>query len=180
MRTGRLRILDSGRPTVIRITNSRTSQYMANEFNYCVSLSIVHPSVDAAGITKVITILRPRIETTAGTARRGKGGKPLSPSRMSPLSHWCADLHREEKLYSGSKPFSEFLLEQANKLEPYRDLFVQLRQEGAVTFMIGLFSKSNCAADVLKADMLRKCGDLGIDIELNYYAPEISKQRLAR
>jgi len=145
---------------------------MANEFYYCVSLSIVHPTIDPAQITRAITGLRPRIETMAGTERRGRDGTPVVPSRKVALSHWLADLHDEEKLYSGETPISDFLLEQSTALEVHRELFAHLREGGEVTFVIGWFSVSNHSAEALKAEALKKCGDLGIDIELNFYGPE--------
>ncbi len=68
-------------------------------------------------------------------------------------------------------PISEFLLRQVQWLESYRNLFAQLRQEGEVVLRIGWFSDSNHSAGILSAETLRKCGDLGLDIELNYYGP---------
>ena len=146
---------------------------MANEFYYCISLSIVHPTIDPEIITKAIPELRPRIETMAGTVRRGKGNKQIMPERRTALSHWLAELHREEKLYSGSKPFCEFISERLDDLEPHRDLFANLREEGQVALVIGWFSETNYSADLLDAEILRRCGDLGLDIELNIYSPSI-------
>jgi hypothetical protein len=145
---------------------------MANEFYYNVSLSIIHPTIDPKTITASITTLGPRIETTAGTERCGKGGKPLVPSRTELLSHWSADLHENDKIYSGMKPLSDFVLEQLAKLEENRDLFLHLRKAGQVLLVVGWFSESNHSANVLGAEMLRKCGDLGVDIEIDFYAPD--------
>jgi hypothetical protein len=143
---------------------------MANEFHYCVSLSIVHPTVDPKSITKVITSLRPKIETLAGSERRRKDGTPIVPHRTAALSVWYADLHDEERLYSGDEPISDFILGQLDQLRSHASLFVQLREEGVVAFDIGLFSKSNCAAAVFNAETLKRCGDLGVDLELNFYS----------
>ena len=143
---------------------------MANEFYYCISLSIVHPTIDPATITKAIPTLCPRIETMAGTIRRGKEGNPIVPERRAALSHWLAELHQEEKVYSGSKPVSEFVSERLTDLQPYRDLFTSLRREGQVSLRIGWFMESNYSAELLDAATLRRCGELGLDIELNVYA----------
>lgn len=122
---------------------------MANEFYYCVSLSIVHPTIDPKSITRSITTLRPRIETMAGTERRTKDGALIVPRRKATFSHWLADLHDKEKIYSGLKPLSDFILEQLTQLEEHRILFGQLRQEGQVTLRIGWFSISNYSVCVL-------------------------------
>lgn len=144
---------------------------MAFEFYYCVSLSIVHPTIDPRKITEAIPSLHPRIEVMAGTERRGRDGKPLIPRRAAAVSHWLADLHQEEKLYSGAKPMSDYVLERLTELEKHRSLFAHLREEGEVVLRIGWFSVSNHSAEALKAATLRKCGDLGIDMELNFYGP---------
>lgn len=146
---------------------------MANEFYYCISLSIVHPTIDPAIITKAIPELRPTIETMAGTIRRGKDNKPIVPARTTSLSHWLAELHREEKIYSGSKPICEFITEKLDELESHRDLFTHLRQEGQVSLLMGWFSESNCSAELLDAETLRRCGELGLDIELHVYSPQV-------
>lgn len=145
---------------------------MANEFHYSVSLSVVHPTADAKMITAAMKDdLAPKIETTAGSESRGNDGKPRSPRRTAALSHWSADLHGEERIYSSAKPISDFVLEQLTRLEPHRELFKQLRQNGEVFLVIGWFSESNHSAGVLSAEALKKCGDLGIDIELDFYGP---------
>jgi hypothetical protein len=147
---------------------------MANEFRYCVSLSIIHPSADPKSITQVIVDLRPRIETMAGTERRAKDGTPIVPSRKAALSHWLADLHDQERLDSSETPISDFILDQLRTLEKHADLFRQLRQDGVVALRIGWFSDSNYSSGVFSAEMLKKCGDLGVDIEINYCVPSAS------
>src|SRR5262249_30314742 len=144
---------------------------MANEYYYCVSLSIVHPTADPRAITAEIAALNPRIASQAGSERSKPDGTPIVPRRKAVLSHWLADLHEEGKLYSGDKPISEFLGSQLARLEPYRALFAKLRQEGDVVLVIGWFSESNYSADVLSAEVLGKCGELGLDIELNCHGP---------
>jgi hypothetical protein len=144
---------------------------MANEFYYCVSLSIIHPSIDPSWISQMIPSLRPRIKAMAGAERCGKDGKPLTPSRKVLLSHWLADLHEETQLYSDAKPLSDFILEKVTELGEYRHVVAQLVQEGEVVFRIGWFSESNNSAGVLNAKTLKACGELGVDIELNFYSP---------
>jgi hypothetical protein len=134
-----------------------------------VSLSIVHPSVDPKSITKVITGLRPRIETLAGNERRRKDGTPIEPPRKAALSVWLADLHDEKRLYSGDKPLSDFIVAEVGKLERCKRLIADIRQEGIVALCIAMFSPSNYSAAVISAEAMKASGDLGIDLELNCY-----------
>jgi hypothetical protein len=140
-----------------------------NEFYYCVSLSILHPSVDPKWISGLLTGLRPKIEVKAGSEKLDKNGKPIIPPRRVPLSHWSADLHEEERLYSGNVPISDFILDRLTELEKYKDVFAELLKEGRIALMMGWFSDSSCSAETLEADTLKKCGDLGISIELHCY-----------
>ena len=142
---------------------------MANEFYYSVSLSIVHPTVDPKSITRSMTPLSPSIETMAGTEKRTKDGALIIPVRKAALSHWLAELHDEDRLFSGDKPIDDFLLDELKKLEEHRELFRQLQQEGRVALLIGLFSISNYSAFRLGAGTLFQAGDLGIDLEFNFY-----------
>ncbi len=141
---------------------------MANEFYYCISLSIIHPSVDPRRITNEINILRPKIESMAGNERKVRG-ETVYPQRKVALTHWLADLNGEEKIYSGNIPISNFIFEQLIKLERFKNLFFELRKEGQVVFLIGWYSETNYSTGEIKAETMKKCGDLGIDIEINFY-----------
>jgi hypothetical protein len=142
---------------------------MANEFHYSVSLSILHPSVDPKVITAAITELHPVIEALAGSDRRDREGKILTPPRKTMYSHWLADLHPDKRLFSGDVPLSEFIVMRLGELERHRDLFHEMDKEGEVTLMVALYTKGNHAAEVLYADALKQCGDLGVNIELDIY-----------
>ena len=141
------------------------------EFDYHVKLSIVHPSVDPSIITQEIRTLKPHIASMAGTEKRDRHGRPMG--RKIALSHWCASLHGAERLHSGDRPLSEFLAEKLAELAPYQGLLAKLRAEGEVMFVIDWFSSRMHTAARLDAEVLRRCGKLGIDIELGYYGPDI-------
>lgn len=149
---------------------------MAHEFCYSVSLSIVHPNIDPTSITEQIKGLRPRIEAIAGSVRRCKGGMPAIPSRKVALSHWLADLHVEQKLYSAQRPLSQFILEHLADLAQHQLLFARLREQGQVALIVRWFSETHHSAGVLPAELMKKCGDLGLDLELDYYAPQIQTE----
>lgn len=142
---------------------------MANEFDYSVSLSILHPSFDPKVITAAITELYPAIEALAGSDRRDREGKIVTPPRKTMYSHWLAYLHPEDRVFSGDVPFSEFIRMRLGELMRHRDLFHELDKEGEVNLVIALYSKGNHAADVLYADALKQCADLAVNIELNIY-----------
>ena len=142
---------------------------MANEFYYSVSLSIVHPNLDPAIVSKAIDCLRPRIEAKAGTERRSNDGSLVLPVRRTLLTHWMADLHDAEQVYSGDIAISDLIAEQLVKLAGHKQLFSEIKSEGTVSLRIGWFSITNHSAGVLDYDLLRQCGELGLDIELNYY-----------
>jgi hypothetical protein len=142
---------------------------MANDYYYSVSLSILHPSIDPKDITAAITELHPTIEAKAGSIRRNRDGEVIIPPRHARYSHWLADLHPGEQLFSGDVVFSAFLLLWLGKLEHYRSFFSQLREEGEVTLVIAWYSIANYSAEMLPANALKKCGELGLNIELNLY-----------
>jgi hypothetical protein len=144
---------------------------MAFDFKYCVSLSIVHPSLDPRTVSATIVELSPRIESMAGEDRRGRDGNLLTPHRKVQLSHWLAPLHEEEYLRSESTPLSDFILEWAKKLMRYQTLLLEIGCEGSAKFSVGWFSDSTNSAAALSADALKACGDLGIGIDLDFYAP---------
>ncbi len=144
---------------------------MANEFYYCATLSIVHPTIDPQLITQTISSLRPRIESMAGSERRLTDGTPVVPPRRVLLSHWLADLHEEDKLFSSDAPLSDFIERKIRGLTHYQDFLLQLQQEGQVAIVVDWFSETGHSSGVLNASVLRKCGEMGIDIELNFYNP---------
>ena len=107
----------------------------------------------------------------AGVERQGKDNKPIVPTRKALLSHWLADLHSETKLSSAVTPLCGFLLEKLSDLEKYHEFFVRLQEEGRVALIIGWFNESNHSAELLDARTLKKCGEMGIDLEINFYSP---------
>ena len=147
---------------------------MANEYDYSADLSILHPTMDPKVITAAISELRPAKEVLAGSDARGSRGNLVTPRRKVMLSHWLAPLHSEERLFSGDTMLSEFILNRVNELKRHRDLFHEWNEEGQVTLVLALYTKSNYSADVLEADALKQCGDLGINIEFNIYSGDCS------
>jgi len=138
-------------------------------FHYCVALDIVHPSADPKSISATITGFRTTNETNVGTDRRTQDGMHIEPRRKAKLTHWAAELHDEERMSSGALKLSAFIRGQLPKLQQYRDLFLELGQEGDVVLRIGWFSDTNHSAELLDAETIQLCGELGLGIELNFY-----------
>src|SRR5262245_13878280 len=145
---------------------------MANEFYYSVSLSIVHPSIDPNVITAAIPGLRPTISTMAGSESRYPDGTLRVPPRKAQLSHWLAELHEQERIYSADMPIAHFITTKVDELTRHRELFRQIRADGGkVAFMIGWWSIGRHSAETLCTETLAKCADIGVDLELNFYGP---------
>jgi hypothetical protein len=151
--------------------NNAVEELMANEFHFSVSLSITHPTADPKMISDVLFSLRPRIQTAAGSECLGKDGKALVPHRRALLTHWLADLHEGERLFSDDIPLSDFILNKLSDFDQFGSLFGDLKKEGQVVLLIGWFSDTNHSAGVLTAEVLKRCGELGIDLEMNFYCP---------
>lgn len=142
---------------------------MANEFYYCVSLDIVHPTIDPQILTSQITELSPRREVKAGQYRRNTRGELVFPKRRVPLSHWSAQLHPGTRLYSGTTPLSACVLNSLSNLERHKDLFHELIQDGRVVLDMAWFSNSNYLAETISADVLKACANLHLSLELNVF-----------
>jgi len=142
------------------------------EFHYCVSLDIVHPSADPKSISARITGFRITNESMAGAERRTRDGTIIHRCRKAKLTHWAAELHDEKRLFSGTLELSEFIRQKLSELQEYRDLFLELGEEGEVVLRIGWFSDTSHSAELLDTEILRRCGEAGLGIELNFYAPD--------
>ena len=148
---------------------------MANEFFYSACLSVVHPSIDPQEISEEVTSLTPQIQIRAGSERRTSDGALVTPRRTAALSHWLAYLHGGDRIFSGDIAISEFLHSALARLEGNREFFLKMRQNGEVVLRIGWFSESNHSAGVLDNELLRRCYELGLDVELNYYYSNASE-----
>ena len=143
---------------------------MANEVKYHVSLSIVHEDIDPQIITSALTCLTPRIESQAGTERLLKDGQPATPPRKVLMSHWLADLHDEEMMYSGEISISEFLTSKLEILESHALLFQNLEERGSVSLLLDWFVEpSHHYSGTLEAELIQRLGKLGIDIEVSVF-----------
>lgn len=77
-------------------------------------------------------------------------------------------------MFSGNLKLGQFIRETLPQLQEHQGLFHDLGQEGEVVLRIGWFSDTNHSATCLDVDVLKLCSDLGLGIELNFYAPDES------
>jgi hypothetical protein len=145
---------------------------MANEFNYLLSLSILHPSMDAKEISVQLHHLRPKIEVTAGDVALDGNGNPFIPQRKIFSTHWSHHFFSDSMIDSGSKPLNQGISDAVASLQNQREFFNSILEEGTIHFFIGIFAKTLCAADIIHASTMMKCAVLGIDLRLDYYGPE--------
>ena len=94
------------------------------------------------------------------------GRHPASANHVFPLA--CRP-SSGQAIILGELPLSDFIAMRLVELERHRGLFHELGNEGEVTLIVALYTKGNHAADVLYADALRQCAELGINIELDIY-----------
>ena len=136
------------------------------EFFYSVELSITHPTMAPEVLTHSLG-LNPTLHTKAGEERTNIRGKPLG--RKARLSTWRCNLHDEPRLDSKVTPLSAFINSWIQKLTPNAGLFEKINNEGGeAQFSVCWYAgDTSYATGILESATLKKCGALGLDIELN-------------
>jgi hypothetical protein len=143
---------------------------MAWEFENKVSLILDHPSMNAKVMSRRMTSVLPDYCITAGDQKNLKSGAV----RNAVVTVWRKRLHEEEWLDSDSQDFAETLRRCLETLRPHHNLFLEIRVEGHAHLQVVWFSKTIQSAGVVPADVLATCGSIGLDLGLEYYAPNES------
>ena len=138
---------------------------MAWEFRYKLSLDLDHPSMNPEDITSKIPEVKPCHTATAGVPIPGRPRVPV-------WSVWIARLHEEEWQHSETQDFADALRKSLERLTPYGDLFKEIRQSGHAYFQIVYFSDTKHCVSVIPPDLLRRCGELNLDLDLEFYGPD--------
>jgi hypothetical protein len=134
-----------------------------NDFEYCASLHIEHPSHDPDLVTKTLGIVPVR-KRRVGERRQTPQGTLLEG--VYETNHWHADL-----LTKDGEDLSQFLSNMLNPLDPAKEFLVQFASEGGrVECMVGLFA-TNCCDSCLSAKLLGRFAEFGVDLRLDYYGP---------
>ncbi|MDB5384929.1 MAG: hypothetical protein JWM11_575 [Planctomycetaceae bacterium] len=138
-------------------------------YEFCVSLSIMHPSIDPAVITSRLGV-SPKRHRTVGEQRVTTKGVPLPG--LNKESFWLATLHSGERLSSESISIEQFLADANGRLTQHREFFRELASSGGyLEYFIGWFGGGNFSA-TLEPVLMAAIADLGISIGFDVYAGE--------
>lgn len=130
-----------------------------------ISIRINHPTWPARKISDLLTE-QPEISRTVGEARKTPDGKPLKGN--NPETHWIKELD-----YSGESVVEavEFSMQ---RYAASKTAFQEIRKTGGrVELFIGWFlGKNGGDGEVIPADLLKRSGELGVDLSFDIYGPE--------
>ncbi len=135
-----------------------------SEYEFTVSLSIRHPSIEPSRITEALGI-EPQHTWKAGEARHD----PESGDRAGVYreSYWMGRLMDEPQLSSGQVSVETVLLQTLTQLRRSQPFLEQLSADGGVAELsISLFARENFRLE-LPADSLALLGRLGLSVALD-------------
>ena len=138
------------------------------DYQFCVSLSITHPTVNPNEITGILDIKPSKIQTV-GEPRISYKGESLEG--LNKESFWRADLHQEKRLHSNDIYLEDFLAKQNEKIKIHKEYLNSLVESGGyIEYFIGWFSEGtiNMSA-TFTPDLLQSTADLNISIGLDVY-----------
>jgi hypothetical protein len=135
-----------------------------SQFNFSVSLRFTGPTINIAEISKLLG-KTPALQQIVGMPRMNPNGMPLEGIYKTSHCSFSIDRIDNEELH-------KMLARLCAWLEPHTDLLRSLRSSGArIEFFIGWFSEFN-SGDTFHYSLLRKIGELGIDLALDVYAED--------
>src|SRR6058998_2678303 len=109
---------------------------MAERYDFAISLRIWHPSMSAGSITRRLRLV-PRIEKTAGAARRTPSGALLRTASgtllggVDPEPYWVADVIRHGVGSAGRRSSAEQHVERlCKKLVRHAQFFRRIHRDG--------------------------------------------------
>jgi hypothetical protein len=136
-------------------------------YSYQVSLRIWHPSVDPAIITGKLG-LQPSITHRAGERRQTPKGRALDGTYAE--SYWHSDPFAYGEISSTDQVAEDVLSEVCQRLEPYKQFLVLLREQGArLHLQISSFGTRNYAFES-SPQLLAACSTLGLSLVHDVYA----------
>jgi hypothetical protein len=142
-----------------------------NEFSYCATLHISHPSIPPEDITAVLGII-PQRQTKAGTPRRNANGAELGGTY--PFSHWSCELPTTD-----GEQLAAFLWSVVELLSPHREFLTTLASSGGETeCFLGLFTEKNCD-ELFTCKLLSAMGSLGIGLRLDIYGKQLPQEGIS-
>ena len=138
------------------------------DYNFCVSLSVTHPTIDPAEISEKLG-LSPAVERKVGDPRISRKGKLLGGDNKE--SFWRVNLHEEERLNSNEIYLEDFLSKKNEGLIIYKDYFKSLVDTGGyIEYFIGWFSVGSINMNItLEPKLLASTAELYISIGVAAY-----------
>lgn len=137
-----------------------------NDFEYCVSLHVEHPSICPAEITQALQLSPDRC-VSVGESKRTPAEK--AGRGVYSRTHW----HKELTPQAGQS-IPEFLSTLIEQLSPAKSFLTQVVSEGGeIECFIGVFANGLCDQSY-PPDLLRTLGTLGVSLRFDYYKPETS------
>jgi hypothetical protein len=133
-------------------------------YHHKVSLRISHPAIDPSEITATLGPT-PDHAWRAGEPRTGTRGQPGKGYWKK--SYWCLSLAQGD---AQQNDLPNALTAAVETLSPHRTFFERIRSEGGgVEFFIGWFMDRLMAGEILDCVLLRRIGELGIDLSFDIY-----------
>ena len=128
-----------------------------NEFSYCATLHISHPTIDPSEITAALQI-EPSRMSRVGQAHRSV------PGRVYDFSHWSSKLPAKDH-----DDIPTFLARLVSQLSRHRNYLHELSDSGGeIECFIGIFPTRLCDQQY-SHNLLAMLADLRIDLRLDYY-----------
>jgi len=132
-----------------------------NPFKFLVTLRFWGKHIDCDYISKYIN-LTPKLNWKAGEPRKTPDGTLLEG--VYERSYCTYPIGKND-----GEDLSELLERAADELMPHKSLFDEVRDSGGkAEFFIGWFTSGN-SGDVFTYELLRKLGELSIDLSFDVY-----------
>lgn len=134
------------------------------EFTYDVSLDVRHPDMDPDDISHCMGS-EPSRKARAGERITNPEGTILDS--VWPETCWSLDLPHPKGMW-----LSDFLELVVRKLTPHKEFFAKVRSMGGQAILRVAWFTPALSGDTLGCDLLRRLGELHLDIDLHVYAPD--------
>ncbi len=134
-------------------------------FRFRLSLRLSHPSLTLGEISMGVG-LPARGGWNAGEARKTPKGQPLSGFNRE--TYWYTEISHPEEA-----SLTAVLAEHLSALELRRDFLQEFRSTGGrAEYFVGWFTTERSGGETLPSEILRRLGELSLDLSLDVYAPE--------
>lgn len=139
-----------------------------DDYTFCVSLSITHPSITPAEITEELKI-KPSSFQVKGDQRITPKGKTVETKYEENM--WRHDPDEGRRLSASDTYLEDYLLSLNNKFAEHKSYFSQLVATGGyIEYFIGWFEGDYNLMATLSPELLISTGQLNIAIGIDAYS----------